>query len=238
LNPANNTGQRTLEAISKARRFNQWMYDTIRPYCHGNILEVGSGIGNLSAFFVQDDSQITLSDLNDQYVQTLREKYCSSTNVRDIMLLDLEHADFENVYKDKQDFFDTVFLLNVLEHIKDDNKAVHNCKYLLKNGGALIILVPAHSWLYSRLDKTLAHYRRYNLQKLERIFNSQQLTIRKQFYFNATGILGWVYGKVFRLSIVPSTEMKLYDKIIPFGKLIDKIFLGKVGLSAIIVGEK
>jgi 2-polyprenyl-3-methyl-5-hydroxy-6-metoxy-1,4-benzoquinol methylase len=238
LNPANNTGQQTLEAISKAERFNQWMYDTIRPYCYGNILEVGSGIGNISSFFVQNNFQITLSDVDDQYLQTLTNKYATTGNVKEIILLDLENADFENAYKDKQNFFDTVFLLNVLEHIKDDNKAVHNCKYLLKNGGTLIILVPAYSWLYARLDKMLSHYRRYNLQELKNIFESEGLTIRKQFYFNATGILGWLYGKLFRLSAVPSTEMKVYDKIVPFGKLVDKIVLGKIGLSAIIIAEK
>jgi 2-polyprenyl-3-methyl-5-hydroxy-6-metoxy-1,4-benzoquinol methylase len=238
LNPANNTGQKTLEAISRADRFNEWMYDTIRPYCHGNILEVGSGIGNISSFFVQNNFQITLSDVDDQYLKTLKNKYVTRGNVKEIILLDLEHADFENAYKDKQNFFDTVFLLNVLEHTRDDNKAVHNCKYLLKTGGTLIILVPAYSWLYARLDKALSHYRRYNLQNLKSIFKSEQLTIRKQFYFNATGILGWLYGKVFRLSLVPSTEMKVYDKIVPFGKLVDKIVLGKIGLSAIIIGEK
>jgi 2-polyprenyl-3-methyl-5-hydroxy-6-metoxy-1,4-benzoquinol methylase len=238
LNPANNTGQKTLEAISQAHRFNQWMYDTIRPYCHGNILEVGSGIGNISSFFVQDNFQITLSDVDDQYLQTLKDKYVSTRNVREVMLLDLEQTDFENVYKDKQNFFDTVFLLNVLEHIKDDNKAMHNCKYLLKHGGTLIVLVPAYSWLYARLDKTLAHYRRYNLRKLQDILSRQQLTLRKQFYFNATGILGWLYGKLFRLPVVPSTEMKVYDKMVPLGKLVDKIVLGKIGLSAIVIGEK
>jgi 2-polyprenyl-3-methyl-5-hydroxy-6-metoxy-1,4-benzoquinol methylase len=238
LNPVNNTGQKTLEAISKAHRFNQWMYDTIRPYCHGNILEIGSGIGNISWFFVQNNFQITLSDVNDQYLQTLENEYVTTANVKDIISLDLEHADFENAYKGKQNSFDTVFLLNVLEHIKDDYKAVHNCKYLLKNGGALIILVPAYSWLYARLDKTLSHYRRYNLQNLKNIFESEQLTIRRQFYFNATGILGWLYGKVFRLSFVPLTEMKMYDKIVPLGRLVDKIVLRKIGLSAITIGEK
>jgi 2-polyprenyl-3-methyl-5-hydroxy-6-metoxy-1,4-benzoquinol methylase len=238
LNPANNTGQKTLEAISKAVQFNEWMYDTIRPYCHGNILEVGSGIGNISSFFVQDNFQITLSDVDDQYLQTLNNRYADRNNVREIILLDLERADFENAYKDKKNYFDTVFLLNVLEHIKDDNKAVHNCKYLLKNGGTLIILVPAYSWLYTRLDKALSHYRRYSLQNLKNIFKSEQLKIRKQFYFNATGILGWLYSKIFRLSVVPLTEMRVYDKIVPLGKLVDKIVLGKIGLSAIIIGEK
>jgi 2-polyprenyl-3-methyl-5-hydroxy-6-metoxy-1,4-benzoquinol methylase len=238
LNPANNTGQQTLEVISKAGRFNRWMYDTIRPYCHGNILEVGSGIGNISSFFVQDNFQITLSDVDDHYLQTLKNKYATNDNVKDIMLLDLEHSDFEHAYRDKENSFDTIFLLNVLEHIKDDNKAVQNCKYLLKNGGTLIILVPAYSWLYARLDKTLAHYRRYSLPKLKSIFSRQHLSVTAQFYFNGIGIIAWSYAKIFRLSVVPSTEMKIYDKVVPFAKLLDKIVLNTIGLSAVIIGNK
>jgi len=42
-------GAQTLEIISQARRFNRWMYESIQPYCSGKILEVGSGIGTISA---------------------------------------------------------------------------------------------------------------------------------------------------------------------------------------------
>jgi len=214
------------------------MYDTIRPYCCGNILEVGSGIGNISSFFVKDNFQITLSDVDDHYLQTLKSKYATSSNVRDIMLLDLEHNDFENAYNNKQHSFDTIFLLNVLEHIKEDDKAVQNCRYLLKDGGTLIILVPAYSWLYAKLDKTLAHYRRYTLRKLKGIFSRQQLTVKAQFYFNGIGIIAWSYAKVFRLSVVPSTEMKVYNIVVPLAKLVDKIVMRRVGLSAVIIGNK
>ena len=45
-------GLNTLETISKADKFNRWMFDTISPYCKGRILEIGSGIGNISQFFI------------------------------------------------------------------------------------------------------------------------------------------------------------------------------------------
>ncbi len=45
-------GKNMLEVISKGGNFNRWMYETIRPLCRGEILEIGSGIGNVSAFFL------------------------------------------------------------------------------------------------------------------------------------------------------------------------------------------
>ena len=48
---AENHGTETLEVISDAGKFNQWMYQTIKPYCGGNVLEVGSGMVIFPGFF-------------------------------------------------------------------------------------------------------------------------------------------------------------------------------------------
>jgi 2-polyprenyl-3-methyl-5-hydroxy-6-metoxy-1,4-benzoquinol methylase len=234
----NNTEQQTLNAISRAAKFNRWMYDTIKPYCHGRILEVGSGIGNISSFFVDDNFDITLSDIDDHYLQTLKNKYAGASNVRKIIFLDLQQDNFQDSYATMNDSFDTVFLLNVLEHLKEDCQALHNCRKLLKTGGTLIVLVPAYSWLYSKLDKKLRHYRRYTLAALQSLFNKNQLSVRRQFYFNALGIVAWLYAKIFRLSVVPTGEMNLYNKLVPFAKIVDRLVVSKIGLSAIIIGEK
>ena len=238
MDPANNIEQQTLAVISKAGRFNRWMYDTVSPYCHGRILEIGSGIGNISSFFVRDNFDITLSDIGDDYLEQLRDKFDNITNVRSILRLDLQQDNFHDAYQEIENFFDTIFLLNVLEHIGDDERAILNCKILLKKGGTLIVLVPAHPWLYARLDKELHHHRRYSLQQLKTLFNKTGLTVKKQFYFNASGIFAWMYAKILGLSVVPQREMNGYDKIVPAAKVFDKISFGKIGLSAIIVGEK
>jgi len=237
LNP-NNTEQQTLQAISRAVKFNRWMYETIKPYCNGRVLEVGSGIGNISSFFVQDNFDITLSDIDDHYIQKLKNRFAPAGNVRDIIFLDLQQPDFQNSYATIMGSFDTVFLLNVLEHLDNDSQALHNCKKLLKTGGTLVVLVPAYSWLYSKLDKGLRHCRRYTLGMLQNLFNKQQLTVRKRFYFNALGIVAWSYAKIFRLSAVPGREMGIYNKLVPLAKAIDRLFVAKIGLSAIIIGEK
>jgi len=237
LNP-NNTEQQTLLAISRAAKFNRWMYNAIRPYCHGRVLEVGSGIGNISSFFVQDNFDITLSDINDDYIQTLNNRFAGVSNVRDVIFLDLQDHNFQNGNAPMKDSFDTVFLLNVLEHLDDDSQALHNCKMLLRTGGTLIVLVPAYSWLYSKLDQKLRHCRRYTLAVLESLFNKHDFTVRKQFYFNALGIVAWSYAKIFRLSAVPGREMGIYNNLVPLAKAIDRLLVRKIGLSAIIIGEK
>jgi len=62
---------------------------------------------------------------------------------------------------------DVLILLNVLEHIEDDNLALKNAFELLKPGGTIILEVPACQWLYDAYDSQLHHYRRYSASGLK-----------------------------------------------------------------------
>ena len=60
----------------------------------------------------------------------------------------------------------------------------------------------------------------------------------KKIYFNALGIVGWLYGKALGLKYIPRKEMTIYDRLTPLAKMIDKIVFNKTGLSVIIIGIK
>lgn len=68
-------GESTLKAISSADKFNAWMFDQLKPYINGRVLEIGSGIGNISKFLVNQHDQVTLSDIRQGYVIKLREEF-------------------------------------------------------------------------------------------------------------------------------------------------------------------
>ena len=52
-------------------------------------------------------------------------------------------------------------LINVLEHIKEDEKEIQEATRKLNFGGHLIIMAPAHPKIYGNLDKAVGHFRRY-----------------------------------------------------------------------------
>ena len=230
-------GMETLEAISQAKNFNHWMYQTIAPYCHGNILEIGSGIGNISEQFIQNNQKITLSDIRDNYCSYLYNHF--DNKVDNVLNIDIIDPDFDYKHQNLFGSFDSIFALNIVEHVKDDNLAIANCKKLLKKGGHLIILVPAYQSLYNRFDKELEHYRRYSLKGLVSIFENNDITIKHKQYFNFIAILGWWFsGSILRKKIIPEGQMKLFNSLVPVFKIIDKIVLNKVGISAIVIGKK
>jgi 2-polyprenyl-3-methyl-5-hydroxy-6-metoxy-1,4-benzoquinol methylase len=141
-------------------------------------------------------------------------------------------------YASLKESFNTVFYLNVLEHLRDDKLAVKNSLHLLKPGGTLIILVPAYPILYSRMDKALQHTKRYTKRSLNKLLSENGTVIKQSFYFNAIGIIAWLYGKLFRLDTVPKKEMNFFDKLVPASKFLDSLLIKKMGLSVISIAQK
>jgi SAM-dependent methyltransferase len=222
-------GYETLSVIS----------DAIRPWCSGSILEIGSGIGNISSRFVENNYDITLSDIRKNYRDFLARKFPAVSSSNKILPIDLVHPDFEKEYASLLENYDTVFALNVVEHIKNDSQAIVNGARLLKTGGTLIILVPAFQSLYNDFDIELQHFKRYRASNLEALFKRESLTVIKSFYFNAGGIPGWfVSGRLQHNKKIPAGQMKTFDHLVPVFKWVDKFLLNKIGLSVICVGKK
>lgn len=96
--------------------------------------------------------------------------------------------------------FDTVTMLDVLEHIKDDERVIKKARSILKDGGSLIIVVPQYSRLYKKRDILLSHHRRYDrkdiIGKLER--NGFDVRCRN---WNAIGVLPYMLSDVKREKI-------------------------------------
>lgn len=238
MNPTDNTGNETLNVIADADKFNNWMYQTIKPFAYGSILEVGSGIGNISKYFIRNNYSITLSDVDEFYLNHLKNDFLNNSNVKDFISIDLQKKDFQTEYENLKESFDTIIMLNVLEHLEDDTYAIENCRYMLKENGSFIVLVPAYSFLYSAMDKALNHFRRYTSKSLKRKIIAGNFFVEKSFYFNFLGIFAWIYGKVLKIKIIPSSEMSFFNKLVPFGKFLDKIVFKKAGLSTIVVAKK
>jgi SAM-dependent methyltransferase len=75
---------------------------------------------------------------------------------------------------------DVAILLNVLEHIQDDTRAVEQLFRILKPGGLAVIEVPSGPELYDIYDELLMHFRRYKSSDLRRLFLEAKFRILRQ----------------------------------------------------------
>ncbi len=226
-------GVKTLENISKAHRFNKWMFEGIEPYIGKDVLEVGAGIGNMTQFLL-DKGEITCLDISARCIDVLKGRFSSSGRVS-VLLGDISNLD--SSWKGRN--FDTIVCLNVLEHVENDEEALGNMATLLGKDGRLILLVPAYRWLYGSLDRALGHYRRYKNTELREKYKRLALTLEKGMYFNALGTLGWfLNGRILRRKILPLSQMKIYDLTVPLLRFVESFLRGKFGLSLVVILRK
>ncbi len=84
----------------------------------------------------------------------------------------------------EKNFFDLILLLDVLEHIDDEETVLKSCKQLLKPGGSIIITVPAYKLLWTKRDDFHHHKRRYTKHQLIKAVKDSGLSITKISYYN------------------------------------------------------
>jgi SAM-dependent methyltransferase len=231
-------GLETLELFSDAGRFNKWMFERIEGDCRGSILEIGSGIGNISAFLLERFTDVTLSDIQPEYCRRLKRTFGERRSLQHIFSIDLAAADFEGAYGQLMGRFDTVIALNVVEHIDDHVLAIRNAHRLLKSGGRLIVLVPAYPWLYNPMDKELGHFRRYTKKSLGELLAGEGLRMLRLEFFNAAAIGGWWFsGSVLRMDKIKKGPLRLYNGLVGIMRLADRLTGRKIGLSIIAVAS-
>jgi SAM-dependent methyltransferase len=233
-------GLATLETMAQADRFNRWMYEVVAAeLLPGPTLEVGSGIGNVSMHFLANGTPLTMSDLRPAYCAHLRSAFGGHPHAQGVVQLDLVAEAFDQRYAAMLGQYTNVYALNVVEHIADDGVAVRNAYQLLRPGGRLLILVPAYPWLYNGFDAQLQHYRRYTRRRLTETLGAQGIPVRRSFFFNLIGIAGWfVSGGLLKRSLIPTGQMRLYNRLVPIFRYLDRLAGQRAGLSVVCVGEK
>jgi ubiquinone/menaquinone biosynthesis C-methylase UbiE len=101
----------------------------------------------------------------------------------------------------KDDCFDVLTMLDVLEHLNDDRRALSEVRRVLRPGGALVFSVPAYQHLWSAHDEALHHFRRYEFRGLNQLLRESGFQ---------------VYRLSFAMSLMPPAAWLWRRLILPF----------------------
>jgi len=228
---ADQVGAATLERMAAAPRYNRWMFDRLRPWVGRRVLEIGAGIGNMSAFLA-DRERVVLTDTEPYYLGRLRDRFADRPQVS-VSELRLPAVSPGLV----AERLDTVVCLNVLEHIEDDRASLRAMHDLLAPGGRLVLLVPSLRALYGTLDEALGHFRRYVPEELSDKLPAAGFRLRHLEYFNLAGVPGWwVAGRVLRRRLIPTGALRWYEALVPLFRL-ERLLPWRIGQSLIAIGE-
>ncbi len=229
----NYQGTGVLEVLEGAKNYNAWIASAIEPHLLDPILEVGSGIGNISEYFLNRD--LTVSDMDADLVQRFYNNHLANKKLkhRTLNIENDSRSDAKSLYK-------SVFAVNVLEHIKDDEKALSNINKLLAKRGKMILLVPAKERAYTNLDKKLGHFRRYEKIDLYSKVVRAGFEIEELYFFNFVGLFSWIVREKIDSGSgdLKPTHVAIFDKIVPVLKVIERRFRPFLGISLIVVATK
>jgi len=129
-----------------------------------------------------------------------------------------------------------VISLNVLEHIEQGQVALGNMVRLLPGGGNLVTIVPAHRFLYGTMDSSIGHFRRYTKAMMRERLLPLGARIKREFYVNVVGALGWWFaGQVLRRTTPSKGQMSLFNRLVPFLAFGERWLRPPFGLSLVTV---
>jgi SAM-dependent methyltransferase len=129
--------------------------------------------------------------------------------------------------------FDLIAMLDVLEHVEEDQAALTALAERLRPSGRILITVPAHPWMWSAHDDVNHHKRRYTRRSLAKVVSEAGLKLEMLSWFNsllfplaaAARLAGRVTGKEDSDDTLPPTAVnRLFEAL--FG--LERYAIGRV----------
>lgn len=136
-------------------------------------LDLGCGTG-LNLEHLQRYAQVTGTDYYEEALD-----FCLARGYRDLCKADAAFLPF------KEQYFDIVTALDVIEHLDDDLTALQELYRVVRPGGLLIVSVPAYKFLWTYWDDILGHRRRYTTRMMGNVARRAGFVPRKLSYSNA-----------------------------------------------------
>jgi 2-polyprenyl-3-methyl-5-hydroxy-6-metoxy-1,4-benzoquinol methylase len=224
-----------LELFETATNWKKYFASHLPRHLKGEVLEVGAGIGGNTILLNEgkaDNWLLLEPDITMQ--QILQQKIINKVLPCNCKII---NGTLDTLNKNEK--FDCIIYIDVLEHIKDDATEIKKAAELLKQDGNLIILSPAYNFLFSPFDKAIGHYRRYTRKSLCAI-KPATLTEAKNIYLDSVGFFASLMNKLLlRQSYPTQKQVLLWDRwMIPVSRIMDRIFFNSFGKSILAVWKK
>jgi 2-polyprenyl-3-methyl-5-hydroxy-6-metoxy-1,4-benzoquinol methylase len=219
-----------LELFARATNWKRTIRRQIAPFLGDEVLEVGAGFG-ATTLALQDRPRrrwlcLEPDPLLGRRLATRIESgelpaWCS-----------LRHGTVGDLESDE--LFETILYIDVLEHIEDHVAELATAAGRLRTGGHLVVLSPAHGWLYSPFDRSIGHHRRYSRAALAAAAPAALERVRLR-YLDSVGLLASLGNKLLLRQALPTTrQIAVWDSgLVPLSRLIDPLTGYTLGKSVL-----
>ena len=221
-----------LELFRCARNWKRYLVDRLRPHIAGDVAEVGAGLGAMTVVLCGGGVTHWLCLEPDPSMAARMAKAIEEGELPAVCGV------FNGILADITDEsrFDTILYVDVLEHIEDDRVELEHAARRLKRGGRLVVLSPAHPWLFSPFDKAIGHFRRYRLADTAGLA-PPGVTLVAAEYLDSVGLLASLANKLWLRSPMPTmSQILIWDRLmVPLSRLFDRLTFRRLGKSVLFV---
>jgi SAM-dependent methyltransferase len=228
-------GGTELEVFQHAYRWKRYWGECLRPFVGNRVLDVGAGIGataiNLAAHH------------HERWVELEpdRELAASIVALRDAGKIPPQCEVVVGTTADLavQDHFDTILFVDVLEHIEHDRAELVRVSSHLDAGGHIVVLAPAHGYLFSPFDTQIGHFRRYDRSSLIAL-TPPGCEVAAAFYLDSVGMLASLANRLLLKSGTPTpAQIRFWDRMmIPLSRIVDRLTRRRLGKTVVCVYRK
>ena len=223
-----------LELFAAAHNWKTYWSGRIRPFMAGDILEVGAGIGSNTKYLDHGGNRRWVCLEPDSHLVAQLKVNLNGANAREYEVVT---GTLDSL--DAASRFGTIIYIDVLEHIENDREELERAAALLRNGGRLIVLSPAHQWLFTPFDAAIGHFRRYNRRMLQSI-SPAGLRLEQLWYLDSVGLGLSIANRLFlRQSMPTQTQLRFWDKcVVPTSTIVDRCLFGSVGKTIVAIWRR
>lgn len=217
-----------LELFSEAKNWKDYWSSAIRPYLGTRILDVGAGIGSTARVLSDNKYERWLALEPDANLASRMKAAVAAGAFQD----NFEVCVGSTVDLPDDEHFDTILYIDVLEHIEDHKEELNRVVKHLVPGGRVVVLSPAHQWLYTPFDQAIGHVRRYSRHTLLSTKPNELIT-ESICYLDSVGLLASIGNRFMLRSASPNAaQIKIWDDwMVPASRVVDKITGNNIGKS-------
>jgi SAM-dependent methyltransferase len=225
-----------LELFAEARTWKAYFHRQLRPFIRGDVLEVGAGLGGTTAVLREGNEASWTCLEPDPSLAKLLETNLSPAGQLPTALRIVVGT---TATLPADEAFDTLLYVDVLEHIENDGEELARAARLLRPGGHLCTLSPAHPWLFTPFDQAIGHFRRYSRRALRRLTPPGTKLVRLR-YVDSAGMLASLGNRLFLKASLPTpAQIAFWDRcLVPLSRGLDRLTAYCVGKSIVAVWRK
>jgi len=215
-----------LDVFATATNWREYWTCLVKPFIGGRVLEVGAGIGSATRILCQAGASRWIALEPDPDLR--RRLHDTVATIQHP--IEVRPGTVASLGAEER--FDAVLYIDVLEHIEDDGAELLGASRHLAKGGHLIVLSPAHQFLFTAFDKAIGHYRRYDRASLSSVIPAGLSPVMLR-YLDSVGMLASLANRLVLRSAAPSArQIAFWDgRLVPPSRWLDPLLGHRVGKS-------